>query len=558
LLSEFNEENHLKQSNSAENTRAITVLDCTLRDGGYYNNWDFGPDVVQTYLDAALTSGIDIVELGFRSLSKTKFCGPYAYTTESHINSLRIPQGLTLCVMINADEYLNKSSSEPAKILLQHFLPRHKSQIGMVRIAAHVEEVGRCFVLVDTLTQLGYRVGLNIMQVTMCSHEKLTQLAQVIQSFKTVEVLYFADSLGNMPPEEVQIIVTSLRQGWSGPLGFHGHDNLGNGVKNTLVAVDAGATWLDATVTGMGRGAGNTQMEYLLVELSYRKMKEVNSAPIIDLASKEFADLKRLHGWGTNVFYYLGALHGVHPTYVQDLLSQNAFSPNDIAFLIELLGQTGGASYKSVGISNALNSRYIDDLGNWSSISFFAGKNTLIVAGGNGARRHWPALQNFIERENLLVIILNKLDFVPDSCISAVAACHPGRLIPFISGHKRSAQKPLITPFFSLPERIQSSLDGMQIWNYGMRVKPGVIQAVETGCTIPSVLVAPYALCAAIAGGVKRIYLAGFDGFDNRDARFHEMNDILIQMQELFPDITIISLTPTAYAVTQKSIYALQ
>jgi 4-hydroxy 2-oxovalerate aldolase len=546
----------LKQHNSTVNTQTITVLDCTLRDGGYYNNWDFSPDLVQTYLDAASSAGIDIVELGFRFLSKNEFCGPYAYTTESHIHSLHIPQGLTLCVMINAGEYL-KSTIDLAQVLKQHFQPRHQSLVSMVRIAAHVEEVERCGLLVNALVQLGYRVGLNIMQVTMCSHERLIQLAQLVQSFTTVEVLYFADSLGNMPPEEVQQIVTSLRKGWIGPLGFHGHDNLGNGVKNTLAAVNAGATWLDATVTGMGRGAGNTQMEYLLVELSYRKLKEVNSAPIIDLASKEFADLKRLHNWGTNVFYYLGALHGVHPTYVQDLLSQNAFSPNDIAFLIELLGQTGGASYKSLGISNALNSRYTDESGNWPSKLLFAGKSTMIVAGGNGARRHWPALQSFIERENLVVVTLNKLDFVPDSCISAVAACHPGRLIPFISGHKRSVQKPLITPFSSLPESIQCSLDGMQIWNYGMLVNQDVILAGATGCTVPSVLVAPYALCAAIAGGVKTIYLAGFDGFDSRDARFHEMNDILVRVQELYPDTPIISLTPTAYSVTQKSIYAL-
>ena len=82
----------------------VKVLDCTLRDGGYYNNWDFSSQIAQDYLNAMSKSGIKFVELGFRSLSKKGFKGPNWYTTESYIDSLSVPKNISLGVMVNVFE----------------------------------------------------------------------------------------------------------------------------------------------------------------------------------------------------------------------------------------------------------------------------------------------------------------------------------------------------------------------------------------------------------------------------------------------------------------------
>src|SRR5690606_12146156 len=119
-----------------------------------------------------------------------------------------------------------------------------------------------------------------------------------------------------------------IKKSWSGPIGFHGHDNMGRGLSNTFCAVARGVTWVDATLTGMGRGAGNTQMEYLIAGLSRKGHSELHAAPVIGVAARTFEPLKHMYGWGSNIFYYLGAIHGVHPSYVQDLLSSgDNFSP---------------------------------------------------------------------------------------------------------------------------------------------------------------------------------------------------------------------------------------
>jgi len=525
-----------------------------MRDGGYYNDWDFDRNLVEAYLQASAASGIDVVELGFRFLPKVKFLGPYAYTTERFLEGLPIPQGIVLCVMVNASEYLNAPKG-PEATIREVFSKREDSKVAMVRVAAHVADVEKCAPIVKTLRDLGYRVGLNIMQSNACSDERLVDLARAVREFEAVEVLYFADSLGNMNADSIRRIVAALRKEWFGPLGFHGHDNVGTGVSNTLTAAEAGVTWLDATVMGMGRGAGNAQTEYLLAELNHRGLKKVNPPPLIEIACKGFLDLKRRYDWGTNVYYYIGALHGVHPTYVQDMLAQDTFSPNDIAFILEMLGQTGGASYKATGVFNALTSRFAKENGNWSACSAFTGRSALIVAGGPSAQRHWPSIEEFIERENPLVVTLNRLSFVPQNTVAATAVCHPGRLVPFIDETGDNTRHPLITPFSALPASLKSRLKGHEIWDYGMRVEHNALRASEKGCTVSLPLVAAYAMCAAIAGGAESIFLAGLDGYDGRDKRFHEMNNIMLKLQKEYSDVPILSLTSTHYEVPQQSVY---
>ena len=87
------------------------ILDCTLRDGGYYNNWDFSPEVVQAYIHAMVAAKIDYVELGLRNFAQPGFLGAFAYTSEDFLNRLELPEGPTYGVMIDAKTILNADQS---------------------------------------------------------------------------------------------------------------------------------------------------------------------------------------------------------------------------------------------------------------------------------------------------------------------------------------------------------------------------------------------------------------------------------------------------------------
>jgi 4-hydroxy 2-oxovalerate aldolase len=113
-----------------------------------------------------------------------------------------------------------------------------------------------------------------------------------------LDVLYFADSLGSMDGGDVVRIISALKLNWIGEVGFHAHNNKGLAVSNTLVAIENGATWVDSTILGMGRGAGNAQTENLLLELKKKYQLDYRASALFDLALSDFTPLQNHFHWG--------------------------------------------------------------------------------------------------------------------------------------------------------------------------------------------------------------------------------------------------------------------
>jgi 4-hydroxy 2-oxovalerate aldolase len=148
-------------------------------------------------------------------------------------------------------------------------------------------------------------------------------------------------------PSDIGPIASALAEGFQGPIGCHLHDNRALAMANTLAAIDAGVTWVDGTIRGMGRGPGNARTEYLAVELTRRGLIDVDLTPLIPVVEEDFAALHREFEWGTNLHYMLSGTHGVHPTYVQRMIADPRFSPSQITDTIERLGAQGGSNFRS-------------------------------------------------------------------------------------------------------------------------------------------------------------------------------------------------------------------
>ena len=221
----------------------MIVLDCTFRDGGYKTGWRFDADEVKRHIAGAAA---DVIELGYRA-EYSHECGAYRYCLEDYINALRIPDHVQLAVMVNANEWSQDL-----------FRPRADSRVDIVRVAAHLETIAESEAIVRHLRDLGYFVTLNIMQ----SHRAQDS---VFEREYSADVVYFADSFGCMSARQVARIVEKLK--CYNEVGFHGHNNTGRALPNTLTAMRHGATWLDASVGGIGRGAGNTDLTDLLYSL---------------------------------------------------------------------------------------------------------------------------------------------------------------------------------------------------------------------------------------------------------------------------------------------------
>jgi len=533
---------------------AVKLLDCTLRDGGYYNDWDFSLAEAQDYIDNMVRGGVDIIEVGFRFTPKSKFLGPFAYTRESLLKRLELPEGVQFGVMVNASDYLGDDWKEQLEAA---FSPEAESAVSLVRIAAHIGQIPKCDRMVAWFKDAGYDVGLNVMQISQADDAQITALVEDVEArFVPFEALYFADSLGNLTTDDVIRIVSLFRASSPKPIGFHGHDNIGLGVANSMAVLRAGATWVDATVTGMGRGAGNTQMEYLSLEMSRQGIKDLNLLDIQRAATGWLADLKARCNWGTNIFYYEAGLKSLHPSYVQQMISSNRYEPVDILVMIGALsGGETPTSYSEANIERALAELMHAPEGTGDVTGIWQDRPVMLVAGGLQATRHWPAVSQRARAAGAVIVAVNHNDAIPASEFDAVVCIHPARMMSLV-GDKTWASLPLYTARGAMPDSLTASLsrrDGLV--DYGVNVEANSFSAGPLGCTIPAPEALAFAWALAKQAGASELLLAGFDGHDGRSDAFVNTSKVLAQLRANC-ELPVCSVTATYFDLPQDAVYA--
>ena len=533
----------------------LTLLDCTLRDGGYYNNWDFEPDLVSKYLESIAQTGVQVVELGFRSFPKSGFHGPYVYSCEHFLNQLDIPSTLQIAVMMDAKTALDQPEGVVAAVE-QLFPSAEDSRVGVVRVAAHFSQIPACKPIVRALKNLGYCVGLNMMQTGGRSETEIKSAARTVSEWDAVDVLYFADSIGNMDAGDIRSVVTAIKSAWSGDVGFHAHNNMGKANANCIEAIRCGVSWIDSTVTGMGRGAGNAQTEILLSELVHENLGDFQAEPLYELALAHFGPLQKKMGWGANFAYHYSAIHGIHPSYAQELLSDQRYSSSDVVSALKFLSQSDSASFDSDLVQRAFDENDEHEIaGAWNAEDWCKGEEILILGAGPSLQKYASAIQQFIAHRAIKGLSLNfHKEFAPES-IFGYAAVDTKRLALDVQRYHQT-NKPMFLPKRFLPADLAGQLDQLDVKDYDVKVVPGKFRVHTTGCEIPRRLTMAYAIGLCVIGGASRVYLVGFDGYAANDYRQSEMVKTLgIIKESLDPDY-LVALTPTTYPLAQGSIFA--
>lgn len=535
------------------NYNKALFLDCTLRDGGYYNNWDFKKDLIDSYLEAMQAAGIDAVEIGLRSLKNEGFKGACAFATDDFIRTLSIPDKVTIGVMVNAAELLSKEFSLEG--VLEQLFPdsSEHSPVKLVRIACHIHEFVDALPASLWLRHRGFRVGFNLMQIADRSEQEVVALAKKAACYP-LDVLYFADSMGSMDPQQCSQIINWLRQGWSGAIGIHTHDNMGLALQNTLQALNSGVTWLDSTVTGMGRGPGNARTEELAIELAAQRDQAVNMIPLMRIIRHHFKPMQQRCGWGTNPYYYLAGKYGIHPSYIQEMQGDSRYNEEDILAVIEHLRLEGGKKFSLNTLDGARNFYQGNPKGSWTPATMLADKNVLLLGTGPGVAAHREALENFISKTKPVVIALNTQTAISSNLIDLRVACHPVRLLADYQQHAQLPQ-PLITPLSMLPIDVQRALKDKEVYDFGLAVTEEKFLFHESFCTLPTSLVVAYALAVAASGKAKSVLMAGFDGYAADDPRNREMDKLIKIYESTQNACKLFSITPTRYDIKTKSVY---
>jgi len=388
----------------------IKLLDCTLRDGGYYNNWNFSKELIQDYLDAMESIKVDYIEIGFRFIKNNDFKGACAFSTDSYISSLNIPQPLKnkIGIMVNGGDILSQGNSERNiyKLLGSLFAPKIESPVSLVRIACHIDEFEPCLPAVTWLKSQGYKVGFNLMQIHNVDNTKIAELLKLANPYP-IDVLYFADSMGCLDRRQISSIVDIFKRNWNGDIGIHAHDSMGKAVNNSMQALSDGVNWVDSTVTGMGRGPGNAQTEYIAIEMDRYHKYSTDKTKLFRLISNHFKPLKEKFGWGLNPYYFLAGKYNIHPTYIQEMISDKRYNEEDIVSVIDYLKEQGASKFYPNTLEAARHFYSNNGKGNWYPVDSIKNNDVLVLGTGPGVVSHRAMIEAFIEKNKPFVIALN-------------------------------------------------------------------------------------------------------------------------------------------------------
>ena len=529
------------------NKNKFKILDCTLRDGGYYNNWNFSFKLIQEYLNIISKTNIQYVELGFRGFLKNKNLGLTGYTDDSLIEKLKFPRSLKIGVMINASD-LFKNNYSPLKNLKRLF-PKISKKIYFVRFACHTEEVFGLKDAIDWLSKRGISVFINIMQVSELNLNQLKKICIFLRN-KNIRALYFADSLGALESKKFKKIIKLLKKVWNKELGLHAHDNLKLALKNSEFAIKNNFQWIDSTIMGMGRGPGNLKTEEIIKKIEKKQVSLINL-----LKKKYFQKLMKKYKWGTNRYYKEAAVKKIHPTYIQQMLADDRYKERDYKNILKSLADEDARKFNEHKLFFSSNIYAAQKKGKWSPANDLINKNILILGPGENAKKNRYKLIKFIKTKKLFVIALNSLNYMPEKLINIRTICHPKRIILDFK-NLNSSNVSIIAPISSMPKKLKDYLhsENKFIFDFGLHINgQKKINIFKNYCSLPKPLVLFYSLSVAISAKAKKIYLAGFDGYKNDDPFTDETDYYLKKFLKSHTKINLKTLTKTKYNI-QSSI----
>lgn len=304
----------------------IKVLDCTIRDGGLINKWQFSDDIVRKVFLALSEAGVDYMEIGYKSSEKyfsRAEHGAWKFCTEDDIKR----------IVGEADRKIKLSAMVDIGRIDSEDIPFKKDSIlDMIRVACYAKEIDKAIVLAHECLEKGYEATINLMAVSKILEKDLDEALDDL-SKSHVPVVYLVDSYGSLYSEQIHFLIKKYFEALPGKeLGIHTHNNQQLAFANTIEAIIAGVNRLDATLYGMGRGAGNCPLELLL---SFLKNPKFDIRPLIEVIQEIFVPMKAEIEWGYHIPYLITGVLNEHPRSAMKIMGQNTL-PNLRQFYEEL------------------------------------------------------------------------------------------------------------------------------------------------------------------------------------------------------------------------------
>lgn len=286
----------------------IKVVDCTLRDGGIVNDFKFDDEFVKDLYKANIAAGVDYMEFGYKA-SKEIFnvenFGKWKFCDEESIREIVGDNDTDLKIAVMADVGRTDYKKD--------IIPKKDSVIDMIRVATYVNTIPAAIEMINYCADLGYEVTINIMAVSTASEKDLDLALDMLGQSKA-SVIYLVDSYGSLYPEQIREFAKKylkVAEKYGKSIGIHAHNNQQLAFANTIESCIMGVSYLDATMSGMGRGAGNCYMELLM---GFLRNPKYSINPVLKFVEKHMLPLKASDiVWGCDVQYMLTGQQNQHP-----------------------------------------------------------------------------------------------------------------------------------------------------------------------------------------------------------------------------------------------------
>jgi len=282
----------------------IKVLDCTVRDGGLINNWQFSDDFVRRVFSVLIKAGVDYMEIGYKT-SEQYFSrddnGKWKFCSDEELKA--IVGDIDCSVKLSA-------MADIGRIDHDDIAPASQSPLDMIRVACYAKQVDKAIDLAHYCQDKGYETTINLMAISKVIERDLDEVLSDL-SKSDVPIIYLVDSFGSLYSEQIQSFAKKYIDALPGKtIGIHTHNNQQLAFANTVEAIICGVNMLDATIYGMGRGAGNCPLELLL---AFLKNPKFNIKPVIEIIQELFIPLKSKIEWGYHIPYMITGILNEHP-----------------------------------------------------------------------------------------------------------------------------------------------------------------------------------------------------------------------------------------------------
>ncbi len=486
-------ESGLKTGRRKKQMNEVRLLDCTLRDGGYINDWHFGQPTIKKIIRHLNRANIDIIECGF--ITGKEYDKDYSLYHNADDVSAVIEAEDPDCLYV-AMIAMGEKEIDP-----QLLCDRSESCIGGIRLTFHEYEIEKAFEYGRTIMKKGYKLFMQPVGTALYSDLQLLELIEKINGLSPY-AFYLVDTLGTLQPEETErligLIDHNLRAGIC--LGFHSHNNLQLSFSDAQIMAEYKTQReliIDCSVFGMGRGAGNLCTEMICEYLNDNRRHRYDLIPLMETIDEELMPIYAKSVWGYSAGYFLAAINQCHPNYATYLLSRQTIRVRTISKLLEQIPRSERGLFNKKLIEQIYSDyqkNAIDDAESMQKLAeLLKGREILILASGPSIAQRKADIQTFIEEKSPFIISVN---FIPDDFAVDMM---------FISDQKRYAELKNKSEEILMvaTSNIDTAGDGLLV-NYSDLLVASEGVADNSGLMLIQLL-------NNLA--VRQVTLAGFDGF---------------------------------------------